>query len=357
MLPRMMARYANSSSRLVGNPPSSSRLSRTPSRRNLRSALRISPTTCTPLSAATARRRKANSGRGSPSTYSTRSGPSRTSMLVCHSLFSVTVSLARGRARTASRCMPAGSGGTRIRTCIRSPLAGALSVSVATTRPSASTVTVAASRPTPRTRTSASTSTFAPARVCAGRLHVLDGEVAVEAFASDAHRVHRDAARPIRQQRVVIARAAVVGAIGHQHHAGQGQSVQVLPHLAERAREVGARAGAGQVARAGQRRRVGAEPEPAQGEPFAERARERGGVVERALHPRRAATCRRHRECACCASRRTAPRTRCAAAPPTRSRVRDAAGTPAPAAAPARAMHPAPSGRAHAACAPARAAR
>jgi len=67
-LPRMMALNWNRSSRRVGKPLMSSRLSRTPRRRNFCSALRIRPTTWTALSPATALRKNANSGRGSPST-------------------------------------------------------------------------------------------------------------------------------------------------------------------------------------------------------------------------------------------------------------------------------------------------
>ena len=97
-----------------------------------------------------------------------RSGPARTSMLVCHSLFSVTISVGRARARTAMRCTPGSSGGMRKRTVVRSPLSPTRAASVATTRPSASTVICTGSRPAPRMRTSASTTLDAPANVRRG---------------------------------------------------------------------------------------------------------------------------------------------------------------------------------------------
>ena len=128
----------------------------------------MSPTTCTALSLATARRRNANSGRGSPSRYRIRSGPARTSILVCHSLFSVTISVGSALARTARRCTPGSSGGIRKRTVVRSPFSPTRAASVATTRPSASTVMGTGSRPAPRIRTSASTTLDAPASVRRG---------------------------------------------------------------------------------------------------------------------------------------------------------------------------------------------
>jgi hypothetical protein len=66
-LPRMIERYANSSSRVFGKPPSSSSLSLTSPRQYLFSAVRSRIVTCRFLSSWTARRMNFISNRGSPS--------------------------------------------------------------------------------------------------------------------------------------------------------------------------------------------------------------------------------------------------------------------------------------------------
>ena len=117
-----------------------------------------------------------------------------------------------------------------------------------------------------------------------GRRDALHRYVAREAFLAHAYRVDRHPTRPQRKQCGPQIAAAVVRAIGHDDHPGEGHAGQILTRHVERAGEIGTGAPAGERRSAGRRACIGGEAKGAEGEALRELLHQRAGVGEDLLH-------------------------------------------------------------------------